>query len=150
MSKFSDKKKQRYAYIRQLLEKYSSNGKIECQICLRKIPSRRSDCNDSRKTHVEWAATHPYMHFNEDLFECQRCGKKKAMLYNIQQHIRRDHKAKFSGPLVIDRTDDYHAEIMKIYSECFDLEEEEKKSEEKANSEDSSPTISSTPSTSCG
>lgn len=109
----------RQIFLLRLIRKFRNKaGVIHCQLCSANlcIIQRKQS---SEKLTCQAASNHALNHLNKPLYHCKRCLATVTNLSAMRKHVRTKYNLSSAGEYV-DRSDDFHSEILDVLSKCYD------------------------------
>lgn len=109
----SGKRKNTRFHCLQLIRRFAKEGELLCRICSKSNNARRV-----YRTSTD-AIDHAIRHLGEPLYHCRHCSVWKTCRQNMYHHVRTAHRMP-ANDAVIDYSDKYADDILRMLEKCFD------------------------------
>lgn len=105
-------------FISQLVAKFAKREKIQCQLCSRTIQTMIK-CHGYKSLRRRDIENHALTHLSKPLYQCRKCGVYVRSKRHLESHIKSQHNSGKVSEVCIDLSDNYHDDILNIYSQCY-------------------------------
>jgi len=103
-----------------LVKKFQRDGKIQCRICKSKF-----NITIRQQLFCRPARSHAYSHLGAQcLYRCKLCSKQSNEVSGIKRHLKLVHGDGVGVGQFENLSDDFHAQIMDVFTKCYDWDGE--------------------------